>query len=622
MCGIAGLFAYGSAADPSDAGRLERLSQTMHRRGPDADGAWASDDDRVRLAHRRLAIIDLTSAGNQPMLDADSGCALVFNGEIYNFRTLRSELISAGNQFHSESDGEVLLKGYLHWGEELLGRLRGMFAFALWDPTKRGLWLVRDPYGIKPMYYADQAGRLIFSSQVRPLRDAFALNTTPEPAAIVGFLLTGSVPEPYSLSRDIQALQPGHALWVTDQGPRQQSCYNSVSTVWREATVNPKKLESNEFLEYVHTEVAASVRAHQIADVPVGAFLSAGIDSGALVGLMAEGRTAPLQTFTLGFSRFRGTGLDEVPHAESIAARYGAHHQTCWISDAEAAADLPKALMDMDQPSVDGFNTWLVSKQTAAMGLKVVVSGVGGDELFGGYPHFAQLPQWRRRLKRLGRVPGALLLLARGLGLGSRFGLVHTKAAALARLGPDLAGLYLVRRGLFMPWELPALLDAGLVREGLAQLQPPRFLSDALGVGDDFAGDSDAVAHYATIAALEANNYLRNQLLRDSDWASMAHSLELRTPLVDFQLLRALAPVLVAPRPPGLAGKRALALAPQPPLPEAVVDRPKSGFFLPMGDWLEQASVLEDWRYVPQLAKPGCHWSRRMAYALASEWAG
>lgn len=615
MCGIAGLFAYRRAPDPKDSGRLNCLSQGMHRRGPDAEGAWASADGRVRFAHRRLAIIDLSPAGTQPMWDAESGCVLVFNGEIYNFRALREELVGAGHQFRSDSDTEVVIRGYLHWGEGLLERLRGMYAFALWDPSRPGVWLARDPYGIKPLYYSDSAGRFAFASQVRPLRAAFDdIDTGPEPAAVVGFLLTGSVPEPYTTCRGIRALPAGHHLWVTDQGAGPTKSYASVSDVWGAAARHPASLDAGTLLARVRAAVSDSVRAHQVADVPVGAFLSAGIDSGALVGLLAEGCAAPLRTITLGFSRFRGNGLDEVVLAEQTAARYEARQHTVWVSDFEAAADFPLALADMDQPSVDGFNTWLVSKHTAALGLKVVVSGVGGDELFGGYSNFAQLPAWRRRLQRLASVPGLLTLLAGGAGFASRFGLVHAKAAALSRLGPDLAGLYLVRRGLFMPWELPALIDNDLLREGLAQLPTPGFLTAGL--------TADCDSDYATIAALEANNYLRNQLLRDSDWASMAHSLELRTPLVDFHLLRDLAPVLVAPRPPGLASKRALALAPLLPLPDKVLNRPRTGFYLPMGDWLERTSALDGWRRIAQLAEPGCHWSRRMAYGLVSEWIG
>jgi asparagine synthase (glutamine-hydrolysing) len=316
-----------------------------------------------------------------------------------------------------------------------------------------------------------------------------------------------------------------------------------VSAIWTAAADEPQPLSADALLSAVRTAVAGSVRAHQVADVPVGAFLSAGIDSGTLVGLLAQERSAPLQTLTLGFSRFHGSA---------------------------------------------------------------------GDELFGGYDHFARLPIWQRRLQRLAAVPGVLPLLSSGLRLGSRLGLVHTKAAALTRLGPSLAGLYLVRRGLFMPWELPGLLDGDLLREGLAALQPPAYLE----AGRSAAGTNA----YAQIAALDATNYLRNQLLRDSDWASMDHSLELRTPLVDLQLLRELAPALVAPRSFGMEGKRALALAPVHPLPEAVINRPKSGFTLPMGQWLEQSSLLDHWRQIPRLSHPSCHWARRMAYGLAMQW--
>lgn len=608
MCGIAGLFAYQRAPDPADRERLNRLCQAMRQRGPDAEGQWAAEDGRILLGHRRLAILDLSAAGNQPMIDPTSGGVLVFNGEIYNFRDLRQQLQRAGCVFRSDSDTEVLLHGYRHWGEDLLQRLRGMYAFALWDPARRALWLARDPYGIKSLYYSDHAGGFAFASQVQPLRAHLATDTRPDPAALVGFLLLGSVPEPHTVYRGIHALPAGHTLWVTAAGLTAPRPYASVADVWRTAAQMPEPFTNPALLDRVRAAVTDSVTAHQVADVPVGAFLSAGIDSGALVGLMAENRSAPLQTVTLGFSRFRGTGQDEVIHAEEIAARYGAQQHTVWISDAEAAADLTQALEDMDQPSIDGFNTWLVSKHTAALGLKVVVSGVGGDELFGGYTHFAQLPIWRRRLQRLAFMPGLLPLLADSARLAHRFNLVHAKAEGLTRLGPDLAGLYLVRRGLFMPWELPALLDGDLVREGLAALQPPLFINQAIGEWPS--------CDYAAIAALEACFYLRNQLLRDSDWASMAHSLELRTPLVDFQLLRDLAPVLVAPRPAGLPGKRSLAQAPRPALPDAVIDRPKSGFSLPMDAWLAQTPLLDHWRQIPQLNHARCPWARRLAYAL------
>ena len=423
-------------------------------------------------------------------------------------------------------------------------------------------------------------------------------------------MLWGSVPEPYTIYRGIRALPAGHSMWVTAQGASPPRRFASVTDVWKAAAQSPLALPAADLGERVRNALADSVRAHQVADVPVGAFLSAGIDSGTLVGLMAEGRASEVQTFTLGFDSFRGTGQDETVLAEQIAHQYRTRHQTLWISDEQAEADWPAALAAMDQPSIDGFNTWLVSKYTAAQGLKVVVSGVGGDELFGGYRHFSELPVWQRRLQALSRMPGALAALDLGAGLAQRCGLVNAKARALARLGPNLAGLYLVRRGLFMPWELPQVLDADLAREGLAMLQTESSLAEVI------AGFADH--SYAAIAALEATFYLRHQLLRDSDWASMAHSLELRTPLVDYQLLQTLAPLL-AKRPPALAGKRLLARAPRPGLPETVIRRPKSGFALPMDRWLEQSQILTQWRNHRVLKQGPTPWARRMAYSLIAQ---
>jgi asparagine synthase (glutamine-hydrolysing) len=607
MCGIAGFFSYNSNAPAPSVERLERLCKSMYRRGPDAKGQWSSMEGRVLLGHRRLSILDLSENANQPMVDEVSGCALVFNGEIYNFRELRIELEQRGYSFRSEGDSEVLLKGYIHWGEDVLGKLRGMFAFALWDPVKRGLCLARDPYGIKPLYYADHAGCFAFASQVKPLRAHVEADNDPDPAGVVGFMLLGSMPEPYTCYRGIRSISAGHSVWVSAEGVSSVRPYASVTDVWCSAAQVPERLDETALLKRVRVAMKGSVAAHQVADVPVGAFLSAGIDSGAIVGLMAEHRSAPLQTTTLGFERFRGTALDEVAHAERLASCYGSQQQTVWITDQEAEADFSEMLADMDQPSIDGFNTWLVSKHTAARGLKVVVSGVGGDELFGGYTNFTRLPRWHRRIKQLGAFPGLLPLLSGSARIASRCGLVHAKAEGLTRLGRNLTGLYLVQRGLFMPWELPQFLDGDLLREGLLELQSPMFSNHAM-------GDLPTV-DYAAIAALEASCYLRNQLLRDSDWASMAHSLELRTPLVDFQLLCDLAPVLVH-RPAGLPGKRPLALAPDPPLPEEVIRRRKSGFSLPMDRWMERSDVLSGWRGNRHLRKAGIFWTRRMAYSL------
>lgn len=609
MCGLVGAIKLQSFCGDLSI-PLRKICNAMLVRGPDAGGFWEAKSSQVILGHRRLSIIELSELGAQPFLDTVSGNCLVFNGEIYNYRELRTELKGQGIAFNSDSDTEVLLKGYGKWGDLVLNRLRGMFAFALWDERKQGLFLARDPYGIKPLYYANDGRRFVFASQVQPMVAHLDVDRSADPAGVAGLMLWGSVPEPYTIYRGIRALPAGHSMWVTAQGASPPRRFASVTDVWKAAAQSPVALPAAELDEQVRNALADSVRAHQVADVPVGAFLSAGIDSGTLVGLMAEGRASEVQTFTLGFDSFRGTGQDETVLAEQIAHQYRTRHQTLWISDEQAEADWPAALAAMDQPSIDGFNTWLVSKCTAAQGLKVVVSGVGGDELFGGYRHFSELPVWQRWLQALSRMPGALAALDLGAGLAQRCGLVHAKARALTRLGPNLAGLYLVRRGLFMPWELPQVLDADLAREGLATLQTESSLAEVIA---RFADHS-----YAAIAALEAAFYLRHQLLRDSDWASMAHSLELRTPLVDYPLLQTLAPLL-ANRPPALAGKRVLARAPRPALPETVIHRPKSGFTLPMDRWLQKSQVLTQWRANRVLKQGPVPWARRMAYSLIAQ---
>lgn len=612
MCGIAGVVVYDESALAPSRVLVNRLCAEMARRGPDAAGELVSSDGAAVLGHRRLAIIDLTSAGNQPMVDDETGCILVFNGEIYNFRQLRSELQSVGYTFRSDSDSEVLLKGYRRWGADLLRKVRGMYAFALWDPLKQALWLARDPYGIKPLYYAELSDRFVFCSQVKPLRQHAVVDDSPEPAGVVGFLLLGSVPEPYTFYRGIRCLPAGHEVWIRKGMPFRPSAHASVSGVWRSAALAPIKLDDEEVRARVRAAVADSVTAHQVSDVPVGAFLSAGIDSGALVGLMAEGRNAPLQTVTLGFSSFIRTGLDETILAAETARHYGTSHQTVWITDAEAEREWPNALRDMDQPSIDGFNTWLVSKYTAAAGLKVAVSGVGGDELFGGYSHFARLASMRRGLRPLSAVKGLLPLLAAGARLAHGAGLVHAKAEGIARAGPDMAGLYFVKRGLFMPGDLNRLVDANIVREGLAALDLVATMRAAI--------DGFETHDFASVAALETVFYLRNQLLRDSDWASTAHSLELRTPLVDFSLLRELAHVLAAEMTStSMSKKRLLAQSPRPSLPNSVMNREKSGFALPMNRWIDRSEVLTNWRLNTSLTGGQVHWSRKMAYSLVAQ---
>ncbi|HPQ25048.1 MAG TPA: asparagine synthase (glutamine-hydrolyzing), partial [Gammaproteobacteria bacterium] len=323
MCGIAGIFAYHGDAAPVNANELLRIRERMHSRGPDGTGLWIADDQRVGLAHRRLAIIDLSDAGAQPMQDPETGNCIVFNGEIYNYQALRAELIAAGHRFRSHSDTEVLLRLYAAHGAQMLPRLRGMFAFAIWDQSKQGMLIARDPFGIKPLYLADDGNTLRLASQVKALLAGGAVDTAPEPAGHVGFFVWGSVPEPYTLYRGIRALPAGHSLWVERGGRKQQQAFLELNRVFTATDPSEARIGPAEARQCLHDALLDSVRHHLIADVPVGVFLSAGLDSTTVAALARESGVQELRTLTLGFNEFAGTENDEVPLAETVARQLG-----------------------------------------------------------------------------------------------------------------------------------------------------------------------------------------------------------------------------------------------------------------------------------------------------------
>jgi len=570
MCGIAATFCYGRRGRV-DRNGLVRTRECMRARGPDASGYWESDDRRVALAHRRLSIIDLSERGAQPMADEARGVQVVYNGEIYNHQRLREDLEGKGYEFRSDTDTEVLLYLYAEHGRDLVEHLRGMYAFALYDPEKRGLLMARDPYGIKPLYYADDGHTMRVASQVKALRGNDAVDTSADPAGHVGFFLWGHVPDPHTLYQGIQALPAGHSRWVDQRnGPESPRTFASVSETLQRAETQPDGSPPQSALREALLD---SVQHHLIADVDVGLFLSAGLDSATLTALASEVHDQ-IKTVTLGFEEFRGTHDDEVPGAERIAEHYGTDHETVWVTRTDFAEAHDDFLGAMDQPTIDGTNSYFVSQAAREAGLKVALSGVGGDELFGGYPSFSQIP---RLVSTIGAVPGAATV-GEGLRVVSEpviKRMTSPKYAGLLEYGTDYPGAYLLRRGLYMPWELPQVLDPDLVEEGWSALQPlARLQQTADGISDE----------HLRVAALESSWYMRNQLLRDTDWASMAHSLEVRTPLVDRDLLSQVAP-LVARH--GLT-KQDMARTPAEPLPEDLLDRPKSGFTVPVREWLLQ----------------------------------
>jgi asparagine synthase (glutamine-hydrolysing) len=607
MCGINGILAYHYAANPIDRAELIRTRDHMAARGPDGMGEWIGKDHRIGLGHRRLAVIDLTDAAAQPMVSADGRLVVVFNGEIYNYRQLRGRLETRGYVFRSQSDTEVLLHLYAQKGAAMVHDLRGMFAFAIWDTERRTLLLARDPFGIKPLYYADDGWTFRFASQVKALLAGGAISHDPDSAGQVGFYLLGSVPEPFTTYREIRALPAGTTLLVDRLGAHEPQRYHSIAQTYCDAESQPRRMpvmDDVDAMGEIREALLDSVRRHLVADVPVGAFLSAGIDSGTLVGLMRDAGQQDIQTVTIAFGEFRGHPEDEAPLAEEVARLYGTRHTTRLVTQAEFEADLPRITEAMDQPSIDGINTWFASKAARELGLKVAVSGLGGDELLGGYPSFHTIPNWVRTLA----VPACIPLLGK-IARRAVQPLVRTiganpKAAGMLELGGSYAGAYLLRRGLFMPWELGYLLPPHTVAEGLRRLAPLGLISSVLQPRPRSA--------HAKVAALESSLYLRNQLLRDTDWASMAHSLEVRVPLVDRALLSRLAWHVARFRRG--AGKQLLSEAPRRPLPEMIRRRPKSGFATPMQAWMRpaaQAGASVTDRRDPAVTPPqwARHWS-------------
>lgn len=552
----------------------------MAARGPDGSGIWIAADGRLGLGHRRLAIIDLSDAGAQPMRSACGRYIISFNGEIYNYKDLRRRIEARGQVLRTTSDTEVLLELFAHAGAGMLHDLRGMFAFAIWDNEKRSLFLARDANGIKPLYYADDGWTFRFASQVKAILAGGQCDGSTDSGGLAGFFMFGAVPEPLTTIRAIRALPAGTSMIVDSLGPHAPQAFASIPDIFRAAAQGAAGAVPGQ--EDVREALLDSVRHHLVADVPVGAFLSAGVDSGALVGLMRDAGQNEIRTMTLSFGEYTGTGNDEAPLAARVAGLYNTQHSSEYVTAADLHADFPKILLAMDQPSIDGFNIWFVSKAMRASGIKVAISGLGGDELFGGYPSFQQIPRLTRALALPAHIPmlgRAVRAAANGLNVASRFGF-PPKSVSFLEYGRDMFSAYFLRRAVFMPWELPAVMGHEEAAEGLRQLDPVRHIKGTVG----------PLPHqgYAAIGALESAIYMRNQLLRDADWASMAHGLELRVPLVDCTLQRLVTARLAAAN--FKPGKADLATAPRTPLPDAVVRRAKTGFTTPVADWLLQAS--------------------------------
>lgn len=581
MCGIAGIFSYRDSA-PVDRRQLRRMIDRIQRRGPDGEGEWYSKPNDVGFGHRRLAIIDLSEGGAQPMCSADGTSVITFNGEIYNYRELRRELQFMGCELRSTSDTEVLLHLYQRFGADMLRRLRGMYAFAIWDEEKQGIFLARDPFGIKPLYYSDSGKAFFFASQVKAVLASEAFTTSPDPAGHVGFFLWGHIPEPFTLYKQIRALPAGHTVWIDKHGVHAPQPFGRICDIVARGEAAAGKLQyftKEEAAEYIHEKLADSVRSHLVADVPVGVFLSSGLDSTTIAALARE-TGGDLRTVTLSFEEFKGSERDEAPLAEAVAERYGAQHQTISVRREDFSANFERLFHAMDQPTIDGVNSFFVSHAAHQAGLKVALSGVGGDELFGGYSTFTDVPRAVRWMRPLRPIP-LLGSAVRTVTAPIIRRMTSPKYAGILEYGPSYGGAYLLRRGMFMPWELTTFLEPELVRTGWRELETLTNLESS---------HTTVKNPHLKVTALETQWYMRNQLLRDADWSSMDFSLEVRTPLVDVDLLRSLAPLYAN----GFAiTKKDMASSPERSLPDKVLHKKKTGFSIPVREWLGSLPTAE-----------------------------
>lgn len=546
----------------------------MEKRGPDEVGQWIHPYNEALFLHRRLSIRDLSPHGAQPMTSANKRFTIVFNGEIYNSDVLRTWI--PDYPFRGTSDTECILALYQQFGAQMLPFLRGMYAFAIWDDENEGVFLARDPYGIKPLYLAQTPDGLWFASQVKSLLHVPQVDLSPAPAGHAGFFLWGSVPEPYSLYKGIRALRSGHSLWMQRGQEPQIQQFASLSKSLAEAHPLP---QDESVAVRLQSAIHDTVRAHFASDVPVATFLSAGLDSSTILATAAD--IFPhhdLKALTLGFEAYRGTPNDETAGAALIAKQYEVPLQTQTIGLADFTSEANHFLHAMDQPSIDGVNTYFIAKMAKQAGYKVALSGIGGDELFGGYGSFKQIPQ--------------AVKLVRATGIPRKFGrifrqcieryltrITSPKYGGLLEYGSTVEGAYLLRRGLFMPWELPEVLDPDLAIAGLEELETSSFEMEEL-------KRLERHPLRLQVGFLESTRYMRNQLLRDADWAGMAHSVEIRTPLVDFFLLKQIAWLLGSKSPPS---KLAMAKTPNQALPDEILYRKKTGFAVPVREWLAES---------------------------------
>lgn len=573
MCGIAG-FIHSDSARPAVAARLRAMCDSMFHRGPDEGGEYI--EGSVALGMRRLSIIDVTG-GRQPIANEDGTVWVVQNGEIYNYRALRREMEAKGHAFRTTSDTEVIVHLYEELGPDCVRLLRGMFAFAVWDSRQRILMLARDRVGIKPLYYAELGGTLLFASELKALLTQPEVSRALCPRALAEYFRHLCVPGDQAIFAGVRKLLPGHTLTFRDGAVR-------LSRYWRVAPQPDETRTEGQWLEELQVRLRDAVESHLVADVPIGAFLSGGLDSGALVALMARASSARVRTFTVGFATSAGR-FDERDAARAVAERYGTAHQE-FLLEADVGAVFPRIVRAFDEPFADSsaIPNWLVCQETARH-VKVALSGLGGDEIFGGYERYVGL----RAGEAYRKIPASVRRLI---------------AWAVERLPEDGSASYardrlkrFVRAGELLRRERYLTIVSAF--RHATDILHPDISEQVMGAASRYDAVMDEVDR-GTVLDLalfgDLAMYLPDDLLTLTDRVSMAHSLEVRVPYLDHELLEFVAQIPARLKVRGLQKKWLFRRAVAPWLPTGHLRRRKQGFSIPMASWLRGplASLLTD----------------------------
>jgi asparagine synthase (glutamine-hydrolysing) len=587
MCRIAGMI---SSSRPPEAmcEKVAVMCQALKHGGPDDEGFFVSERPGLVFGHRRLAIIDLTENGHQPMADVAQNAWITFNGEIYNYLELKQQLLELGARFHSNTDTEVIIQAYLHWGLSSFSRLRGIFAFALYDKAKEQTYLVRDSSGVKPIYYHVDQGELSFASEVRALKTA-GVATEPDGNWKVRFLAYGHIPEPYTTLKNVRSLPKGEFLcW----NHKKNTCEVHSYRVFKQRTVIG---EPEEAKEAIHRVLERAVARQLIADAPIGVFLSGGTDSSLITLLANRHKHANLKTVSIFFNE---KNYDERMYQSLVLKEIEGEKFAHLVRQQDFEQFLPRIIADMDMPTTDGINTWFISKYAHEDGLKAVLSGVGADELFGGYPSFNRI----KYLKQLRQLP-SLTYSAAKLFTSDKY-----KKVSFLTYNHPLAD-YLLMRGHYVPSDIAHILDMDL-----SEVESILFNNKQV----------PAIVNYNEEDAswFEINLYMQNQLLRDTDVMGMSHALEVRVPFLDEDFKQLAESIALDIRFDETQPKKMLVDSFADLLPRAVWDRSKMGFTFPLQQWMREHHQINDESFyrgrrarsiVKGFKKNTMHWSKIFA---------